>query len=154
MSETEYIQLTFGKVMRFRRMQMGLTQEYLAEQMNVAQNTVSRWESMGDPPRNPYVLERLAELLRVEVDDLRTGRLRRARDSGGVRGELQRIAMEHAETPEEVQRMAAIMEAALMLNPEGLRRAEDYVSLVVEHFGRKGEDTEDERDPESDKTAM
>lgn len=155
MNETETVQLTFGKALRFRRMQMGMTQRQLADRMAVAQNTLSRWESMADAPRDPYIVDRLAELLMMDPADLRAGRMRRVRGPEGVREELQRIAMDHAETPEDVEALTAIMEGALSLNPEGLRRVEDYLALLVERFGRSGTQEDDAKgDHGSGKTAM
>ena len=58
----------FGSNLQFLRRQNGITQEQLAQQMNVSRQTVSKWES-GQTPEVSKLLE-LSDLLRCPLDDL------------------------------------------------------------------------------------
>lgn len=146
MAEDSVTRLTFGEAVRYRRTQLGLTQRQLADMMKVSQNTLSRWEAMGRPPNDAVILRRLSELLYADPEDLRAGIVRMAPRGGEVHDQLVRIAMEHAETPAEVELLVGIIEGALRMNAEGLRRVEDYVRLLAEHFGGPPErgDAEDD----------
>ena len=49
------------------RKRMGLTQEQLAERLNITLGTVSKWERGTSEPALPYLMG-LAEIFRVSVD--------------------------------------------------------------------------------------
>lgn len=51
------------------RLSKGITQEELAEKLNVGQNTISQWETGERIPRVPTVLK-LAEVLGCSVGEL------------------------------------------------------------------------------------
>ncbi|MER5842934.1 helix-turn-helix transcriptional regulator [Streptomyces prasinus] len=73
-----------------RRRTVGLTQEALAEHLQVDRSTIARWESGRTTPQ-PWMRPRLARLLRVNaegLDDLLTARL-----PGGTQGQ---DALDHA----------------------------------------------------------
>ena len=58
-----------GKNIQIFRKQMNLTQEALAERVNVARQTVVKWES-GESVPDLETAGRLAEALQVSLDDL------------------------------------------------------------------------------------
>ena len=58
-----------GKNIQIFRKQMDLTQEALAERVNVARQTIVKWES-GESAPDLETAGRLAEVLQVSVDDL------------------------------------------------------------------------------------
>lgn len=70
------MQLTFGDAMRFRRDQLGYTQEELADLVGRDQSTVARWERQSRPPKDAYALAQLADALQIDEADLRAGRVR------------------------------------------------------------------------------
>ena len=58
-----------GKNIQIFRKQMGMTQEALAERVDVARQTVVKWES-GESMPDLEMAGRIAEVLQVSVDDL------------------------------------------------------------------------------------
>jgi len=58
----------FGSNLQFLRRKNNITQEQLAQQMNVSRQTISKWES-GQTPEVSKLLE-LSDLLRCSLDDL------------------------------------------------------------------------------------
>ena len=58
-----------GKNIQIFRKQMNMTQETLAERVNVARQTIVKWES-GESSPDLETPGRLAEVLQVSVDDL------------------------------------------------------------------------------------
>lgn len=69
--------LGFGAALRYYRDQAGIKQQTLADMLGVSQTRLSRWEAQIGPPRNVYVLTRLAHILQVDVEDLKAGRIRK-----------------------------------------------------------------------------
>lgn len=55
-----------GAQIRARRQQMGLTQKQLGAELNVASNTIARWERDELQPENPRMLELALEQLATE----------------------------------------------------------------------------------------
>lgn len=64
--------MSFGENLQYLRKAYDLTQEALAEQMEVSRQTVSRWESDGVFPEMDKVV-RLCDLFHVNMDDLLRG---------------------------------------------------------------------------------
>ena len=122
------MQMTFGDAMRFRRDQLGYSQEELAELVGRDQSTIARWERQNKPPKDPFVLTQLAEALQMDVEALRAGRLQ-------VSGPL--VSLDEARTRtldeliKQVARLRApdvdpreaegLLRALLRLDMEGLR---------------------------------
>ncbi|MFB6551279.1 helix-turn-helix transcriptional regulator [Streptomyces sp. NPDC056405] len=73
-----------------RRRTMGLTQEALAEHMQVDRSTIARWESGRTAPQ-PWMRPRLARLLRVNAEELNV--LLTGRPPSGTQGQ---DALDHA----------------------------------------------------------
>ncbi len=57
-----------GNILKLRKMQ-GLSQEQLAEQVEVTRQTISNWE-LGETTPNPNQLKLLSKALRVSIDEL------------------------------------------------------------------------------------
>ena len=64
--------MTFGENLQFLRKRAGLTQEDLAEKMEVSRQSVSKWESNAAYPEMDAIL-RLCDLFRVDMDTLLRG---------------------------------------------------------------------------------
>ena len=64
--------MTFGENLQFLRKRAGLTQEALAEQMEVSRQSVSKWESNAAYPEMEAIL-RLCDLFGVDMDTLLRG---------------------------------------------------------------------------------
>jgi transcriptional regulator with XRE-family HTH domain len=71
----EVIHMSIGQRISERRRQLGYSQEYVAENMNVSRQAVSKWEQDLSAP-DTYNLIALAELLNVTVEYLATGKQR------------------------------------------------------------------------------
>ena len=61
--------MTFGENLQYYRKQNNLTQEDLAEQMQVSRQSVSKWENGEAMPDLEKVIK-LADILQVDLDDL------------------------------------------------------------------------------------
>ena len=68
----EVITMTFGENLQFLRKRGGLTQEDLAEKMEVSRQSVSKWESNAAWPEMDAIL-RLCDLFGVDMDTLLRG---------------------------------------------------------------------------------
>lgn len=64
--------MTFGENLQFLRKRAGLTQEDLAEKMEVSRQSVSKWESNAAYPETDTIL-RLCDLFRCDMDTLLRG---------------------------------------------------------------------------------
>ena len=64
--------MTFGENLQFLRKRAGLTQEALAEQMEVSRQSVSKWESNSAYPEMDAIL-RLCDLFGVDLDTFLRG---------------------------------------------------------------------------------
>lgn len=60
---------SFGKRLRKRIKQQGLTQQEIADALDISRNTVWRWINDKATPES-YILQRLATALHISVDDL------------------------------------------------------------------------------------
>ncbi len=64
--------MTFGENLQFLRKRRGMTQEELAEQMEVSRQSVSKWESNASYPETDAIL-RLCDLFHCDMDTLLRG---------------------------------------------------------------------------------
>lgn len=64
--------MTFGENLQFLRRHQGMTQEELAEKMDVSRQSVSKWESNSAYPETDAIL-RLCDLFRCDMDTLLRG---------------------------------------------------------------------------------
>ena len=67
-------QQKIGKFIAQRRKQAGLTQAQLAEQLNITDRAVSKWETGKALPDTSIMLE-LCQILNITVNDLLTGEI-------------------------------------------------------------------------------
>ena len=67
--ENENIKILFGKRLKKLRIKKGLTQEQVAEKLNIAERNISKIECGDNFPR-PDKLSKLATILGVTVQDL------------------------------------------------------------------------------------
>ena len=65
--------MKIGTMIKKQRMEMGLTQEMLAEQLNVTPQAVSRWENELSYPDTP-LLPRISHVLQLSCDELLLGK--------------------------------------------------------------------------------
>lgn len=65
----------FGEALRYYRDRAGLKQATLAEQLGITQGMLSRWENQREAPDNLYKLTQIADILNVDLEDLRAGRI-------------------------------------------------------------------------------
>lgn len=61
--------MSLGRYIAIRRKHMHMTQEELAEKINVSKSAVAKWETDGGIPDRDN-LRHLSEVLKVSVDDL------------------------------------------------------------------------------------
>lgn len=71
--------MSLGKNLQALRKQTGITQEKLAEQMNVSRQTISKWEADEAYPEMDKLLA-LCDLFAVKLDDIVRGDLAQAAD--------------------------------------------------------------------------
>ena len=69
-----------GKFLQELRKEKGLTQEQLAEKMNVARRTVSRWETGSNMPDLDILIE-LADYYEVDLREILSGERSKAKFS-------------------------------------------------------------------------
>ncbi|MCI8441736.1 MAG: helix-turn-helix transcriptional regulator [Provencibacterium sp.] len=76
--------MSFGENLQYLRTEQGLTQEQLAERLEVSRQSVSKWESDGSFPEMEKLLA-LCDLFRCSLDTLLRGDVKAARqaDSAG-----------------------------------------------------------------------
>jgi transcriptional regulator with XRE-family HTH domain len=88
--EPEYEFLPFGPALRRLRRAVGLTQEALADLVEVDQTTISNWEKRSDPLTDSFLMDALADALKTSVDDLRSGRVLRRKVTAAQRASVSR----------------------------------------------------------------
>ena len=70
--EQEIIRRSLGEALKAHRQQSGMTQEYVAEALNVSRQAVSKWETGAAEPSTSNLLA-LAKLYGVDPGDLLKG---------------------------------------------------------------------------------
>lgn len=113
---------TWGAYVAANRNKARLSQPALAERLGVPRSTIYRWERGETRPRSPEVVQRMAELLRLPLDEALTAAgLRPATDEVAPTPamrldpdvmELQRI-LDDPTTPETTRERIRIMARAL-----------------------------------------
>lgn len=70
--QQEILRRSLGEVLKDHRQQSGMTQEYVAEALNVSRQAVSKWETGAAEPSTSNLLA-LAKLYGVDPGDLLRG---------------------------------------------------------------------------------
>ena len=70
--QQEILRRSLGEVLKDQRQQSGMTQEYVAEALNVSRQAVSKWETGAAEPSTSNLLA-LAKLYGVDPGDLLRG---------------------------------------------------------------------------------
>lgn len=63
------IKITLGEVIKKHRLELHMTQEFIAESLNVSRQAVSKWESGKSDPSTSNLIA-LASLFDISVEDL------------------------------------------------------------------------------------
>lgn len=69
----EYVNMSIGEVLKERRIELGIKQEDLAEQMDVTVQTVSKWERGKTEPKASQVAK-MAEILKLTEREICQGK--------------------------------------------------------------------------------
>lgn len=85
-----------GACLRNFRQEKGLTQERLAEQLNVSQRTVSRWETGSNMPDLDVLLQ-LADFYHVDLRALLNGEKLKKKMSEETKETVQKMVIFHYE---------------------------------------------------------
>ena len=112
--------MTFGENLQFLRKRANMTQEDLAEKMEVSRQSVSKWESNAAYPEMDAIL-RLCDLFRCDMDTLLRGDVSR------------RFGEDAAAYDKHMNRFAAAIAAGVALVLLGVT----LVLLIGEFFGRE-----------------
>lgn len=68
-TEKNEIKITLGEVIKKHRMELNMTQEFVAESLGVSRQSVSKWESGKSDPSTSNLIA-LANLFDIPVEDL------------------------------------------------------------------------------------
>lgn len=131
----------FGQALRFYRRRAGLTQAQLAGKVGVDQTTLSGWESRAESPRDPMALLQLADVLEVDDDDLRAGRIRRSEvpvfeEEGDAL--LRALAQRFRGKQGDPEILVALLKAFSQLTPEEQQYQLEMLEWSVERKAKLG----------------
>ena len=115
--------MTFGENLQFLRKRRGMTQEELAEKMDVSRQSVSKWESNAAYPEMDAIL-RLCDLFSCDMDTLLRGDVSR------------RFGEDSAAYDQHMNRFSAAIAAGVALVLLGVI----FSMLLVCFFASKGTD--------------
>ena len=71
-AETQTVRRSLGEVIKYHRTRCGMTQEFVAEQLGVSRQAVSKWENGTSEPTTSNLLA-LAKLFGVPAEELLRG---------------------------------------------------------------------------------
>lgn len=97
-------QLKIGRFLAALRREKDLTQEQLAEKLNVARRTVSRWETGSNMPDMDILIE-LSDLYAVDLRDILDGE----RKNDSMNKELEETVLKVAEYENEAKRRSSVV---------------------------------------------
>ena len=110
------------------RKQKGLSQEELANKVNVSRQTVSKWE-IGDSTPDMEKLIALSDLFDISLDELMVGKVPTAAESVTKQSELANVIEEKVLTPEnKVSAKKGLKIAAIV---GGIVLAIDAVTMII-----------------------
>ena len=122
--------MAFSDNLQYIRAQAGVTQEQLAEQLNVSRQSVSKWESGASFPEMDTLL-RICDLYDVNLDTLLRGSVEESRGSDTARYDhfMDRFTLRMASSVS-----AIIAGVALMIFLSALTSSESFKMLTVALF--------------------
>lgn len=110
------------------RKQKGLSQEELANKVNVSRQTVSKWE-IGDSTPDMEKLIALSDLFDISLDELMVGKVPTAAESVTKQSELANVIEEKVLTPENKVRAKKGLKIAAIVG--GIVLAIDAVTMII-----------------------
>ena len=110
----------FGKRLYDARIEKGLSQTYLAEQLGITQPSYADWERKALSPKPEY-LPKLAEMLDVSVEYLLGSAP--ARHKGGPTGKLRQVFDQVNELPQSQQRRIISMVEDMLIAQAAKQKA-------------------------------
>lgn len=110
------------------RKQKGLSQEELANKVNVSRQTVSKWE-IGDSTPDMEKLIALSDLFDISLDELMVGKVPTAAESVTKQSELANVIKEKVLTPENKVRAKKGLKIAAIVG--GIVLAIDAVTMII-----------------------
>jgi len=138
--------MSFGKNLRRVRQDAGMTQEQLAELLNVSPQAVSRWENESSMP-DIALLAPIANTFSVSIDSLLDVDVRQnARRVAKIRNEARKLIF-HATSPADYAEAERIIRQGLKLYPTNWELKNDLCQLLfIRHVGCSRHNTaEDDR---------
>ncbi len=110
------------------RKQKGLSQEELANKVNVSRQTVSKWE-IGDSTPDMEKLIALSDLFDISLDELMIGKVPAAAESVTKQSEIVNVIEEKVLTPENKVRAKKGLKIAAIVG--GIVLAIDAVTMII-----------------------
>lgn len=128
------IERRLGALLRQRREQLGLTQEWVADAVGVSQVSIGKIELGKTKSPRPQTLQRLAEVLHLDIADVYVA-LGRAADTYGGR----RVAEAALSDPDDDQFMDVLLREGRDLTADGRAFVLEQMRIARRIYGDKDE---------------
>lgn len=106
----------------------GLSQEELANKLNVSRQTVSKWE-LGDSTPDMEKLTAISDLFEISLDELVLGKVPTSRDTSSKTGDILNVLEEKVLTTENKKKAGKGLKIAGILL--GAVLAVDVISMII-----------------------
>lgn len=111
------------------RKQKGLSQEELANRLNVSRQTISKWE-IGDSTPDMEKLAAISELFEVSLDELVLGREQTPSETGASNiAEIREVLEEKVLTPDNKKKVGKGLKIAGIV--AGVIVGLDFISMII-----------------------
>lgn len=111
------------------RKQKGLSQEELANRLNVSRQTISKWE-IGDSTPDMEKLAAISELFEVSLDELVLGKEQNSSETGASNiSEIREVLDEKVLTPDNKKRVGKGLKIAGIV--AGVIVVLDFISMII-----------------------
>lgn len=111
------------------RKQKGLSQEELANRLNVSRQTISKWE-IGDSTPDMEKLAAISELFEVSLDELVLGKEQNSSETGASNiSEIREVLEEKVLTPDHKKRVGKGLKIAGIV--AGVIVVLDFISMII-----------------------
>lgn len=110
------------------RKKKGLSQEELANKVNVSRQTVSKWE-IGDSTPDMEKLIALSDLFEISLDELMTGKIPVTSENASNKSEIVNVLEEKVLTPENKVRAKKGLKIAGII--AGIVLAIDAITMII-----------------------